>query len=134
MLCRYQALVSAHWNTGNGSVNCCELDTRTRSKRRASKETGSHPHHHSHIRSAQSPLQADSVFSLSDEFIHTFRCLTLTGSYLLEPAVEGGSAGTTGLPKGVVYTDELWLTNMASYPGALDVGFSYMPLAFITDR
>ena len=36
-------------------------------------------------------------------------------------------------PKGVVYTDGLWLANMQSYEGA-QVGFSYMPLAFITDR
>ena len=43
------------------------------------------------------------------------------------------TSGTTGLPKGVVYTDGLWLANMQSYEGA-QVGFSYMPLAFITDR
>ena len=69
------------------------------------------------------------------------------------------TSGTTGrLPKGVVYSDGLWLGNMATYPGTqagcshvprlracsarplltratlLQVGFSYMPLAFITDR
>ena len=43
------------------------------------------------------------------------------------------TSGTTGLPKGVVYSDRLWLHNMATY-GGLQVGFSYMPLAFITDR
>ena len=43
------------------------------------------------------------------------------------------TSGTTGLPKGVVYSDRLWLANMAEYDG-LQVGFSYMPLAFITDR
>eukprot|EP00930_Biecheleria_cincta_P024979 TRINITY_DN17828_c0_g1_i1.p1 TRINITY_DN17828_c0_g1~~TRINITY_DN17828_c0_g1_i1.p1 ORF type:complete len:1008 (+),score=160.29 TRINITY_DN17828_c0_g1_i1:47-3025(+) len=43
------------------------------------------------------------------------------------------TSGTTGMPKGVVYTDSLWLNNMVSYPG-LNVGYSYMPLAFITDR
>lgn len=43
------------------------------------------------------------------------------------------TSGTTGLPKGVVYTDTLWLANMARYDG-LQVGYSYMPLAFITDR
>lgn len=37
-----------------------------------------------------------------------------------------------GLPKGVVYTDQLWQQNMASYPPG--VGFSYMPLTYITDR
>lgn len=34
----------------------------------------------------------------------------------------------------MVYSDSLWLKNMQSYPGKLNVGFSYMPLAFITDR
>eukprot|EP00929_Paragymnodinium_shiwhaense_P080870 TRINITY_DN42216_c0_g1_i1.p1 TRINITY_DN42216_c0_g1~~TRINITY_DN42216_c0_g1_i1.p1 ORF type:complete len:1024 (-),score=167.95 TRINITY_DN42216_c0_g1_i1:276-3347(-) len=43
------------------------------------------------------------------------------------------TSGTTGLPKGVVYTDNLWLKNMVEYPG-LNVGYSYMPLAYITDR
>ena len=43
------------------------------------------------------------------------------------------TSGTTGVPKGVVYTDRLWLANMARYDG-LQVGYSYMPLAFITDR
>lgn len=43
------------------------------------------------------------------------------------------TSGTTGVPKGVVYSDHLWLSNMVSYLG-LNVGYSYMPLAFITDR
>ncbi|CAE7677334.1 car [Symbiodinium sp. CCMP2456] len=43
------------------------------------------------------------------------------------------TSGTTGLPKGVVYSDELWQKNMLMYPG-LNVGYSYMPLAYITDR
>ena len=43
------------------------------------------------------------------------------------------TSGTTGLPKGVLYSDRLWLANMASYPGE-NAGFSYMPLAYITDR
>ena len=44
------------------------------------------------------------------------------------------TSGTTGIPKGVMYCDRLWLTNMVTYPGTSTVGFSYMPLAFITDR
>ena len=44
------------------------------------------------------------------------------------------TSGTTGLPKGVVYSDGLWLRNMVRYPGDLHVGYSYMPLAYITDR
>eukprot|EP00040_Diaphanoeca_grandis_P025356 m.140341 g.140341 ORF g.140341 m.140341 type:complete len:1118 (+) comp30109_c0_seq6:188-3541(+) len=44
------------------------------------------------------------------------------------------TSGTTGLPKGVVYTDELWLSNMVKYPDKEQVAFSYMPLAYITDR
>ncbi|CAK0887223.1 unnamed protein product [Prorocentrum cordatum] len=44
------------------------------------------------------------------------------------------TSGTTGLPKGVVYSDGLWLTNMAHIPARLSVGVSYQPLAFITDR
>ncbi|CAE7361590.1 car [Symbiodinium sp. KB8] len=43
------------------------------------------------------------------------------------------TSGTTGLPKGVVYSDDLWHKNMLMYPG-LNVGYSYMPLAYITDR
>ncbi|CAE7410887.1 car [Symbiodinium sp. CCMP2592] len=43
------------------------------------------------------------------------------------------TSGTTGLPKGVVYSDDLWQKNMVMYPG-LNVGYSYMPLAYITDR
>jgi len=37
------------------------------------------------------------------------------------------TSGTTGLPKGVVYSDGLWLRNMVRYPGALHIGYSYMP-------
>lgn len=40
---------------------------------------------------------------------------------------------TTGLPKGLVYTDSLWLRNMVRNPSVDQVGFSYMPLAYITD-
>eukprot|EP00931_Biecheleriopsis_adriatica_P029833 TRINITY_DN17648_c0_g1_i3.p1 TRINITY_DN17648_c0_g1~~TRINITY_DN17648_c0_g1_i3.p1 ORF type:complete len:1030 (+),score=208.22 TRINITY_DN17648_c0_g1_i3:85-3174(+) len=43
------------------------------------------------------------------------------------------TSGTTGMPKGVVYTDSKWRSNMVSYSG-LNIGYSYMPLAFITDR
>ena len=43
------------------------------------------------------------------------------------------TSGTTGMPKGVIYSDRLWLANMASYPGN-QVCLSYMPLAYITDR
>eukprot|EP00756_Hemistasia_phaeocysticola_P051966 Hpha_TRINITY_DN27151_c0_g1::TRINITY_DN27151_c0_g1_i1::g.29360::m.29360 len=44
------------------------------------------------------------------------------------------TSGTTGVPKGVQYPDSLWLRNMTEYPSELSVGFSYMPLAYITDR
>ena len=45
------------------------------------------------------------------------------------------TSGTTGAPKGVIYSDRLWLANMVTYDNAFpQVGFSYMPLAFITDR
>lgn len=44
------------------------------------------------------------------------------------------TSGTTGLPKGVVYTDELWLANMATYGGPSPVGFSYQVSCMITDR
>jgi acyl-CoA synthetase (AMP-forming)/AMP-acid ligase II len=44
------------------------------------------------------------------------------------------TSGTTGLPKGVVYSDGLWLRNMVHHRFAVAVGFSYMPLAYITDR
>ena len=44
------------------------------------------------------------------------------------------SSGTTGMPKGIVYSDRLWLSNMVTYEGTLQIGFSYMPLAYITDR
>eukprot|EP00961_Rhodomonas_salina_P287052 3878760-Rhodomonas_salina.1 len=40
----------------------------------------------------------------------------------------------TGMPKGVVYSDGLWLRNMVHYPARETVGFSYMPLCYITDR
>ena len=36
------------------------------------------------------------------------------------------TSGTTGLPKGVVYSDGLWLGNMATYPGT-QVGCSHVP-------
>ena len=38
------------------------------------------------------------------------------------------------MPKGIVYSDRLWLSNMVTYEGTLQIGFSYMPLAYITDR
>eukprot|EP01043_Picozoa_sp_COSAG02_P044586 COSAG02_NODE_3997_length_5934_cov_5.000171_2_plen_1177_part_00 len=44
------------------------------------------------------------------------------------------TSGTTGLPKGVEYSDGLWLTNMVHFPSDLCVAASYQPLAFITDR
>eukprot|EP01062_Namystynia_karyoxenos_P018182 TRINITY_DN16759_c0_g1_i4.p1 TRINITY_DN16759_c0_g1~~TRINITY_DN16759_c0_g1_i4.p1 ORF type:complete len:1198 (+),score=368.56 TRINITY_DN16759_c0_g1_i4:83-3595(+) len=44
------------------------------------------------------------------------------------------TSGTTGLPKGVEYTDALWLRNMQRHRAAVTVGYSYMPLAYITDR
>jgi fatty acid CoA ligase FadD9 len=44
------------------------------------------------------------------------------------------TSGTTGLPKGVEYSDSLWLSNMEHYPAKLCVAVSYQPLAFITDR
>ncbi|CAJ1404816.1 unnamed protein product [Effrenium voratum] len=43
------------------------------------------------------------------------------------------TSGTTGLPKGVVYSDGLWHKNMVRYAG-MNIGYSYMPLAYITDR
>ena len=44
------------------------------------------------------------------------------------------TSGTTGLPKGVEYSDSLWLKNMGHFPSELCVAASYQPLAFITDR
>jgi long-chain acyl-CoA synthetase len=44
------------------------------------------------------------------------------------------TSGTTGLPKGVDYSDALWQSNMAHFPADLCVAASYQPLAFITDR
>ena len=35
------------------------------------------------------------------------------------------TSGTTGLPKGVEYSDELWLQNMSHFPGDLCVAVSY---------
>ena len=36
--------------------------------------------------------------------------------------------GTTGLPKGVEYSDSLWLSNMAHFPADLCIAASYQPL------
>jgi long-subunit acyl-CoA synthetase (AMP-forming) len=44
------------------------------------------------------------------------------------------TSGTTGLPKGVEYSEGLWLKNMVHHPSDLCVAVSYQPLAFITDR
>eukprot|EP00614_Pseudopedinella_elastica_P024184 CAMPEP_0172624252 /NCGR_PEP_ID=MMETSP1068-20121228/134955_1 /TAXON_ID=35684 /ORGANISM="Pseudopedinella elastica, Strain CCMP716" /LENGTH=57 /DNA_ID=CAMNT_0013433121 /DNA_START=66 /DNA_END=235 /DNA_ORIENTATION=+ len=44
------------------------------------------------------------------------------------------TSGTTGVPKGVHYSSELWLANMAHHPAELCVAASYQPLTFITDR
>jgi long-subunit acyl-CoA synthetase (AMP-forming) len=44
------------------------------------------------------------------------------------------TSGTTGLPKGVVYTDRLWLANMVTYKGPAAIGFSYQVSCMITDR
>lgn len=44
------------------------------------------------------------------------------------------TSGTTGLPKGVEYSDQRWLRNMQHFPSDLTVTASYQPLAFITDR
>jgi long-subunit acyl-CoA synthetase (AMP-forming) len=43
------------------------------------------------------------------------------------------TSGSTGFPKGVVYTDRHWNSDMKAYPAKLLVGCSYQPISHIVD-
>ena len=57
---------------------------------------------------------------------------TKTGSGQTQETLQKGGIlclqGTAGLPKGVEYSDSLWLSNMAHFPADLCIAASYQPL------